>query len=61
MTEDYVFHYQKRDDGRLIHDVQITFTDIENGDVSGLLSCISDFLKAIGHDFDVIGIRKKKS
>jgi hypothetical protein len=57
--EDYVFHYQKRENHRLKHDVQITFADVEGGNVGSVISKIADFLRAIGHDFDYIQVVKK--
>jgi hypothetical protein len=58
--EDYVFHYQKREEHRLKHDVQITFCDVESVNIQAVLSKIADFLKAIGHEFDEIEVRKHK-
>ena len=60
LTEDYIFHYQKRDNDRLKHDVQITFCDVESGNIGSVLSRIADFLKTVGHDFDEIEVRKHK-
>ena len=59
MTEDYVFHYQKRDNHKLIHDVSITFSEeVSHFGSANVMSKIADFLRAVGHDFDYIQIVK---
>jgi hypothetical protein len=59
MTEDYVFHYQKRDGHKLVHDVQITFCEeITHFGSANTLTKLADFLRAVGYDFDYIQIVK---
>ena len=59
MTEDYVFHYQKRDNHKLIHDVSITFSEeTSHFGSANVVSKMADFLRAIGYDFDYIQIVK---
>jgi len=61
MTEDYVFHYQKRDNHKLIHDVSITFSEEQTSPHFGsanIMSKMADFLRAVGYDFDYIQIVK---
>lgn len=56
-TQDFVFHYQKRENGKLVHDVKLTYSK-ETYLEPNPLAMVADFLRAIGYDFDRIEMVK---
>ena len=56
ITEDFIFHYQRRDDGKLVHDVCMTFSGEEEFSIAPVLEKIRQFLNALGYECKEIQI-----